>query len=103
MPSITVGATTLDIVDYDAARKTMSFFNASTGGQILYVTKAKQGGIVAGNSEYPIPPNSGLDFDIFNDGLDIQGAWCAVASAAGGILYYASTSTRRGEPDGRRV
>lgn len=94
MPSITVGVAAVDVIDRDAKRKTISFFNSSGAGQVIYISKQKADGTTVANSEYPLPPNSGLDFDIGVDGGDIRGSWCAIASAAGGSLYYSSTSER---------
>ena len=95
MTSLTVGAAAVDVIDFDTGRKTISFFNSSTGGQTIYLSKTKAAGLVILNSDYPLPPNSGLDFDITTDGEDIRGPWAAIGSAAGGNLYYSSTSERK--------
>ena len=78
----------------DARRKTVVFFNASTAGEIINLSKHGRAGLAASNREYVLNPSTGLAFILDFDGPDIHGEWGAYASADTAILVVGETADR---------
>lgn len=78
----------------NAKRKSVTFFNASTGGEVISLGKNGAGGLAAGNREYVLNPATGLSFMLAFDGSDIQGEWGAYGSADTAILVVGETADR---------
>ncbi len=78
----------------DARRQSVTFFNGSTGGEIISLSKHGPRGLAASNREYVLTPNTGLAFVLAFDGPDIQGEWGAYASADTAILVVGETAER---------
>jgi hypothetical protein len=94
MPAVTVGLTPVDIVGRNCKRQGISFKNTSTGGQIIYLARWYASGLIIANAEYPLNPGDGLNFVVPFDGTDTYREWSAVASAAGGTLYWSEEADR---------
>lgn len=88
MPSITIGTTPGDVLPRNPSRKTIAFKNVSTTGQIIYLDNSLAEGLTVANAGYPLASGEGLIFMKAFDGKDILQPWAAIASAAGGSLYY---------------
>jgi hypothetical protein len=72
----------------------ISFYNKSTGGQVIDLTLQGPSGLTTTNSAYVLGPNVGLVFMLEFDGPDICGEWGAISSAAGGVLVIGETAQR---------
>lgn len=77
-----------------AKRLSITFYNASTGGETISLGKNGRAGLAAGNREYVLPAGSGLAFMLAFDGADIQGEWGAYGSADTAILVVGETVDR---------
>lgn len=80
----------------NAARKTLSFTNRSTAGQVIYLTKGPATGLSTSNAEYVLSVGESLHFLEMWDGPDIKDEWGAMASADAASLYVGETSQRPG-------
>lgn len=80
----------------NAKRKSVTFYNASTGGEIISLAKNGAAGLAAGNREYVLNPSTGLSFMLAFDGTDIQGEWGAYASADTALLVVGEAAEREG-------
>jgi hypothetical protein len=78
----------------DARRKSITFYNASTLGEIISLSKHGAKGLAAANREYVLNPSTGLSFMLAFDGADIQGEWGAYGSADTAILVVGETADR---------
>jgi hypothetical protein len=78
----------------NSKRMGITFFNASTGGEIISISKFGPQGLAAGNREYVLNPASGLSFLLAFDGPDIQNEWGAYGSADTAILVVGETAER---------
>lgn len=96
MPSAVIGAASVLVMDRNSRRMSMSVRNASVGGQIIYIDNVTPGGMTIGNAGHPLAVGESLNFLIDFDGPDIRGPWSAIASAAGGVLYYKEYAQRNG-------
>lgn len=94
MGLVTVGTTPAQAAPRNAARKTISMTNRSTGGQVIYLAKGQPSGLAIANAEYVLAVGESLHFLLLFDGPDIQDEWGAIASAAGATLYIGETSER---------
>lgn len=93
---VQITATILPVVaaTRNAKRKGLTFYNASTGGEIISLGKNGAAGLAAGNREYVLNPSTGLSFMLAFDGADIQGEWGAYGSADTAILVVGETADR---------
>lgn len=91
MAQVTVGTTAVEAAPRNGRRQGITFYNKSTGGQVIDLSKNGTAGLTTGNSEYSLAVGAGLSFLLAFDGADIQGEWGAVASAAGGTLVVGET------------
>lgn len=89
-------ATVLPVVaaTRNSKRKSVTFYNASTGGEIISLGKNGAAGLAAGNREYVLNQATGLSFILEFDGADIQGEWGAYGSADTAILVVGETADR---------
>ena len=78
----------------DAKRMSITFYNASTGGEVISLGKNGRAGLAAANREYVLNPSTGLAFMLAFDGPDIQGEWGAYGSADTAILIVGETAER---------
>jgi hypothetical protein len=92
MPSVTVGTTSVTIVNQNSARKTITFTNRSVGGQVITLDNSDPLGLQTTNGGYVIAPGAAIAFLLDWDGPDILGPWSSVADGAGGLLFYKETS-----------
>lgn len=97
MPSMTVGTAPVAVLNRNSMRMSMSVRNASVGGQVIYIDNVTEGGMTVENAGHPLSVGESLNFLLAFDGPDIKGPWSAVASAAGGTLYYKEYAERQGE------
>lgn len=97
MVQYAVTTTPTEVAGRDAGRLGITFFNNSTGGQAIHLSKHGSAGLTITNSEYILPQGTGLTFLRAFDGRDITGNWGAVATAAGGVLVVGETAERDGE------
>jgi hypothetical protein len=74
----------------------ITFYNASTGGEIISLGKFGPAGLAAANREYVLNPSTGYSFLLAFDGADIQGEWGAYGSADTAILVVGETADREG-------
>jgi len=88
MPATTVGTTSVEILNRNAQRKSLTLFNVSVGGQIIYIDNVKPEGMTVENAGYVLVPNSSLNVMLFFDGEDIKLPWSAISDGAGAILYH---------------
>lgn len=96
MTQYTVAATAPSNVGRPSStRMGITFFNNSTGGQAIHLTKQGVNGLTITNSEYVLPQGTGLSFLFSFDGPDIRNEWGAISTAAGGVLVVGETSERR--------
>jgi len=95
MGSDAVGVAPVNTVNYNAGRKTITFTNRSTAGQIIYLDNVRPEGLTTLNAGYILSPGAAISFLLDQDGPDIQGPWSAIADAAGGLLYSKETNIRR--------
>lgn len=96
MPALTVGTASVDVLPRNPARKTCAFKNVSTTGQLIYLDNTLSGGLTVANAGYPLAAGEGLIFMKEFDGKDILQPWSAIASAAGGVLYYKEMAEQEG-------
>ena len=75
-------------------RMGVTFYNASTGGEIISMSKNGAAGLAATNREYVLNPGTGLSFLMSLDGPDICGEWGAYGSADTAILVIGETAER---------
>ncbi len=94
MVQMTVPIAPVTAASRNSKRKGITFFNASTGGEIISMSKDGPAGLAAGNREYVLNPGSGLSFLLTLDGPDIKGEWGAYGSADTAILVIGETSER---------
>lgn len=94
MPSIAVGVASIEIVDRNAGRKTITFTNRSAAGQVITLDMSDALGLTIANGGYVLGPGAAIAFLIEWDGPDIQGKWSAVSDVAGGLLYWKETNVR---------
>lgn len=78
----------------NAKRKSVTFYNASTAGEVISLGKNGAAGLAAANREYVLNPATGLSFMLAFDGPDIQGEWGAYGSADTAILVVGETADR---------
>ena len=78
----------------NSKRKSVTFYNASTGGEIISMSKNGAAGLAAANREYVLNPGTGLAFMLELDGPDINGEWGAYGSADTAILVIGETAER---------
>ena len=88
MPQTVVGAAPLQILEQNAERKSLSFFNVSVGGQVIYIDNVRNEGMTVANAGYVLVPNGSLNLMTTFDGNDIKLQWAAIADGAGAILYH---------------
>ena len=79
----------------NSKRKGITFYNASTGGEVISMGKNGAAGLAAANREYVLNPATGLSFMLSLDGPDIKGEWGAYGSADTAILVVGETSERQ--------
>lgn len=91
---MTVTITPVQAAPRNARRKSITLYNASTGGEIISMGKNGPAGLAAANREYVLNPGSGLSFILYFDGADIQNEWGAYASADTAILVVGETAER---------
>ena len=96
MPSMTVGTAPVAVLNRNSMRMSMSVRNASVGGQVIYIDNVTPGGMTVENAGHPLSVGESLNFLLEFDGPDIKGPWSAIASAAGGTLYYKEYAERQG-------
>lgn len=96
MPSVVIGAASALVMNRNAGRMSMTVRNASPGGQIIYIDNVMPGGMTVENAGHPLAVGELLNFILAFDGPDIRGPWSAIASAAGGVLYYKEYAERNG-------
>lgn len=96
MVQLTVTIVPVKAAPRNAKRKGITFYNASTGGEIISLGKNGQAGLAAANREYVLNSATGLSFLLDFDGPDIQGEWGAYGSADTAILVVGETSERDG-------
>lgn len=96
MVQFTVAATAPSAVgNPSSTRMGITFFNNSTGGQAIHLSKNGAAGLTITNSEYVLPQGTGLSFLFDLDGPDIRGEWGAISTAAGGVLVVGETAERK--------
>ncbi len=95
MPSVVVGVVPVQVVDWNAGRRTIYFTNRSLAGQIITLDIGDNTGLTILNGGYVIPPGAAISFLLDWDGPDIQGKWSAVSDVAAALLYYKETHIRR--------
>lgn len=96
MPSVVIGADSALVMNRNFGRMSMSVRNASVGGQIIYIDNVTPSGMTVENAGHPLAVGESLNFVLEFDGPDIRGPWSAIASAAGGVLYYKEYAQRSG-------
>lgn len=79
----------------NAKRKSITFYNASTLGEVISLGKNGRAGLAAANREYVLNPATGMAFMLDFDGPDIQGEWGAYGSADTAILVVGETAERK--------
>ncbi len=94
MVQITVTIAPVVAAPRNAKRKSLTFYNGSTGGEIISLGKNGAAGLAAANREYVLPAGSGLAFLLAFDGADILGEWGAYGSADTAILIVGETAER---------
>lgn len=92
MVQVPVGTTAVQAAPASAHRMGITFYNKSTGGQVIDISKQGPAGLTTGNSEYSLAVGAGLSFLLAFDGPDIRNEWGAIASAAGGVLVVGETA-----------
>lgn len=92
MVQVPVGTTPVTAAPRNAKRKGIVFYNKSTGGQVIDLTKYGPSGLTTGNSEYSLAVGAGVVFLLDFDGPEITGEWGAIASGAGGVLTVGETA-----------
>ncbi len=95
MAQVSVGTAPVVGANPSSTRVGVTFFNNSTGGQSIHLSKNGASGLTITNSEYVLPQGTGLSFMFEFDGPDIRNEWGAVATAAGAVLVVGETSERR--------
>lgn len=88
MPSITIGAATVLIVNRNSGRKAFSVRNNSAAGQVVYIDNSRPEGLTVLNAAHPLSVGESLHFLLEFDGPDIKLPWSGIADGAGALLYY---------------
>ncbi|MCW4049027.1 MAG: hypothetical protein NWE89_04745 [Candidatus Bathyarchaeota archaeon] len=96
MPQTVVGAAPLQILDRNSKRKSLTFFNVSVGGQVIYIDNVRNDGMTVANAGYVLVPNGSVSFMEFFDGSEIKLPWSAISDGAGAILYHKELADREG-------
>lgn len=96
MGQVSVGTSAVSVANRNAARRTISFTNRSTSGQIIHLTRGQSGGLTVSNSDYVLSVGESLHFVLAFDGPDIKDEWSAVSDGASGVLHVGETSERPG-------
>lgn len=94
MVQMTVTILPVKAAPRNAKRMSITFYNASTGGEIISLGKNGRAGLAAANREYVLNPSTGLSFMLEFDGADIQNEWGAYGSADTAILVVGETAER---------
>lgn len=94
MVQMTVTIAPVQAAPRNAKRKSITFYNASTGGETISLGKNGAAGLAAANREYVLTPSTGLAFLLDLDGPDIKGDWGAYGSADTAILVIGEMSER---------
>lgn len=92
MVQIAVGTTSAQAAPRNSKRLGITFYNKSTGGQVIDLSKYGPSGLTTGNSEYSLGVGAGLTFLLAFDGPEIRGEWGAISSAAGGVIVVGETA-----------
>ncbi len=94
MVQITVTIAPVVVATRNAKRKGVTFYNASTLGETISLSKNGAAGLAATNREYVLTSSTGLSFLLDLDGPDICGEWGAYGSADTAILVVGETAER---------
>lgn len=96
MVQIAVTIAPVQAAPRNAGRLSIVFYNASTLGEVISLSKHGAAGLGAVNREYVLTPSTGLSFMLAFDGSDIKTEWGAYASADTAILVVGETAERSG-------
>lgn len=96
MPTQVIGIAGVNVFSRNPGRLSLTMRNASTGGQIIYFALRDNKGLTIAEADYVLNVNEEKNFTWDTDGEDMRNPVAAISSAAGGALYAAETSVRRG-------
>jgi hypothetical protein len=94
MPISTIDTTPSKVVNRNPGRLSLTLRNESTGGQIIYFWLNDSKGLTVAQADYVLGVNEEKNLSFDSDGDDMRNPVAAIASAAGGSLYAAETTTR---------